>query len=89
MDGIFDCAWSEENELILISACGDGTLKVWWFGYLYWIDIFFKLFIDFFQLWDTSMPNGRPIQSIQAHEKEIYSVNWNGIAKGLYSSFLS
>jgi peroxin-7 len=27
-DGIFDCAWSEENEQILLSACGDGSLKV-------------------------------------------------------------
>ncbi|GHP07320.1 peroxisomal targeting signal 2 receptor [Pycnococcus provasolii] len=28
-DGIYDCAWSEENEHVLISACGDGSVKVW------------------------------------------------------------
>ena len=27
-DGLFDCAWSEENERILLSASGDGSLKV-------------------------------------------------------------
>jgi peroxin-7 len=28
-DGLYDCAWSEENENILISASGDGSIKVW------------------------------------------------------------
>jgi len=28
-DGLYDCAWSEENENILLSACGDGSIKVW------------------------------------------------------------
>lgn len=28
-DGIYDCAWSEENENILISASGDGSIKAW------------------------------------------------------------
>ncbi|KAK9866651.1 hypothetical protein WJX84_002150 [Apatococcus fuscideae] len=28
-DGVYDCAWSEENENILASACGDGSIKVW------------------------------------------------------------
>ena len=27
-DGIYDCTWSERNENILVSACGDGSLKV-------------------------------------------------------------
>ena len=29
VDGLYDCAWSEENENILVSACGDGSIKVW------------------------------------------------------------
>ncbi|GBG77177.1 hypothetical protein CBR_g23503 [Chara braunii] len=29
-DGLYDCCWSEENENILISASGDGSIKVWW-----------------------------------------------------------
>lgn len=29
VDGLYDCAWSEENENILISASGDGSIKVW------------------------------------------------------------
>jgi peroxin-7 len=28
-DGLYDCAWSEENEAILVAACGDGSIKVY------------------------------------------------------------
>ena len=28
-DGLYDCAWSEENENVLASASGDGSIKVW------------------------------------------------------------
>jgi peroxin-7 len=28
-DGLYDCTWSEENENILLSGCGDGSLKIW------------------------------------------------------------
>ncbi len=28
VDGLYDCVWSEENENILVSACGDGSIKV-------------------------------------------------------------
>ena len=28
-DGLYDCCWSEENENILVSASGDGSVKVW------------------------------------------------------------
>lgn len=28
-DGLYDCCWSESNEHILVSACGDGAVKVW------------------------------------------------------------
>lgn len=27
VDGLYDCAWSEENENILASASGDGSIK--------------------------------------------------------------
>lgn len=27
VDGLYDCCWSEENENILVSACGDGSIK--------------------------------------------------------------
>lgn len=29
LDGLYDCAWSEANENILVAACGDGSLKVY------------------------------------------------------------
>lgn len=28
-DGLYDCVWSEDNENILVSASGDGSIKVW------------------------------------------------------------
>jgi hypothetical protein len=28
-DGLYDCAWSEENENILLAASGDGSVKVY------------------------------------------------------------
>jgi peroxin-7 len=28
-DGLYDCCWSEENENVLVSASGDGSVKVW------------------------------------------------------------
>ena len=28
-DGVYDCAWSEGHENVIISACGDGSVKVW------------------------------------------------------------
>eukprot|EP01084_Bolivina_argentea_P036421 67381_1 len=28
-DGIYDCAWSELNENHLLSACGDGKIRLW------------------------------------------------------------
>ncbi len=32
MDGLYDCAWNEENENILLAACGDGSIKVYDLG---------------------------------------------------------
>ena len=28
-DGLYDCAWSEGHENVIVSACGDGSVKVW------------------------------------------------------------
>ena len=32
LDGIYDCAWSEENENVLLAASGDGSIKVYDLG---------------------------------------------------------
>jgi peroxin-7 len=32
LDGVYDCAWSEENENILLAASGDGSIKVYDLG---------------------------------------------------------
>jgi len=62
-DGVYDTAWSEENEFILASAQGDGTIK----------------------LFDTNRIEG-PIASLEEHQAEVYSVNWNCNAKQLICS---
>lgn len=28
-DGLYDCAWSEENEHVVLAASGDGSVKVY------------------------------------------------------------
>lgn len=28
-DGVYDCVWSEGYENVIISVCGDGSVKVW------------------------------------------------------------
>lgn len=28
-DGLYDCAWSEENENVVLAASGDGSVKVY------------------------------------------------------------
>ena len=28
-DAVFDCSWTEFNENLIISACGDGTIYMW------------------------------------------------------------
>lgn len=28
-DGLYDCCWAEDNEHVLVSASGDGSVKVW------------------------------------------------------------
>ena len=32
LDGVYDCAWNEENENILLAASGDGSIKVYDLG---------------------------------------------------------
>jgi len=34
------------------------------------------------KLWDSLAPSGRPIQLLREHTKEVYSVDWNLVAKG-------
>lgn len=31
-DGLYDCAWSEENENVVLAASGDGSVKVYDLG---------------------------------------------------------
>ena len=74
-DGLYDCAWSEENENHMcvaaaasrnsflawcrVSASGDGSVK----------------------LWDIAAGSPYPMKSYEEHTHEVYSVDWNLVNK--------
>ncbi|KAI9852099.1 MAG: peroxisomal targeting signal 2 receptor [Thelocarpon superellum] len=62
-DSLFDLSWSERHENQLVTACGDGSIK----------------------LFDIGI-NEFPIQSWQEHQREVFSVHWNLVAKDNFCS---
>eukprot|EP00927_Polykrikos_kofoidii_P039499 TRINITY_DN33865_c0_g1_i1.p1 TRINITY_DN33865_c0_g1~~TRINITY_DN33865_c0_g1_i1.p1 ORF type:complete len:331 (+),score=52.82 TRINITY_DN33865_c0_g1_i1:156-1148(+) len=62
-DGVYDVAWSEANEHVILTGQGDGSLK----------------------LFDWTQPQG-PVMSLNAHQAEVYGVDWNMNTKELVSS---
>eukprot|EP00850_Spirogloea_muscicola_P009172 SM000051S17532 [mRNA] locus=s51:75285:77354:- [translate_table: standard] len=104
-DGLYDCAWSEasvllpphcrENENILVSASGDGSIKVWpspmaaaaSCGCGGAMTAGSALPLAASQVWDVALPpTANPIRSFEEHGHEVYSVEWNTARK---DSFLS
>lgn len=62
-DALYDLAWSEIHENQVLTASGDGSIK----------------------LFDTSV-NEFPVQAWKEHNREVFSVNWNLVAKDRFCS---
>jgi hypothetical protein len=71
---------AQENENILVSASGDGSIKV--NGHLTSYQcklgsIFLSVFAGE-QVWDLSAPVAmNPLRSLEEHSHEVYSLEWN------------
>eukprot|EP00850_Spirogloea_muscicola_P014406 SM000103S09498 [mRNA] locus=s103:311070:313114:+ [translate_table: standard] len=88
-------SWAQENENILVSASGDGSIKVLpspmaaatfcsWGGAM---TAGLALPLAASQVWDVALPpTANPIRSFEEHGHEVYSVEWNTARK---DSFLS
>lgn len=62
-DVLYDLAWSEQHENQILTANGDGSIKL------------FDISVDQF-----------PIQSWDAHGREVFAVHWNLLAKDTFVS---
>ncbi|RAL16745.1 putative peroxisome biosynthesis protein (Peroxine-7) [Aspergillus homomorphus CBS 101889] len=62
-DSLYDLAWSEIHENQVLTASGDGSIK----------------------LFDLSL-NDFPVQNWKEHNREVFSVHWNLVAKDRFSS---
>ncbi|PWY88760.1 peroxisome biosynthesis protein (Peroxine-7) [Aspergillus sclerotioniger CBS 115572] len=62
-DSLYDLSWSEIHENQLLTASGDGSIK----------------------LFDATVPD-YPIQNWKEHNREVFSVHWNLVAKDHFCS---
>ncbi|KAF9006103.1 peroxin 7 [Cyathus striatus] len=72
-DGLYDVAWSEIHENQVITASGDGSIKLW--------DVVLNVCHNCFsQLYDL------PIHAWHEHSREVFSVDWSNIKKDTFVS---
>ncbi|TBU34100.1 peroxin 7 [Dichomitus squalens] len=69
-DGLYDAAWSEIHENQLVTASGDGSIKLW--------DVMIKV--------GSAHISDLPIRAWQEHTREVFSVDWSNIAKDQFIS---
>lgn len=69
-DGLFDLAWSEIHENHVVTANGDGDLKLF----------------DIKAVGQVGGQGKFPIQVFHEHQREVFSVNWNLAEKSLFCS---
>ncbi|XP_056674848.1 peroxisomal biogenesis factor 7 isoform X2 [Monodelphis domestica] len=80
-DGLFDVTWSENNEHVLITCSGDGSLQLWdtaeATGPL-------QVFKEHTQEWDPTV--GKSLCTFRGHEGVIYSTIWSPHIPGCFAS---
>ncbi|XP_030412262.1 peroxisomal biogenesis factor 7 isoform X2 [Gopherus evgoodei] len=80
-DGLFDVTWSENNEHVLVTSSGDGSLQIWDTadptGPL-------QVYKEHTQEWDPTV--GRSLCTFKGHEGIIYSTIWSPHIPGCFAS---
>ncbi|KAK2148633.1 hypothetical protein LSH36_488g03053 [Paralvinella palmiformis] len=94
-DGLFDVAWSENNEHILVTGSGDGSVQVWDVAQprVYGIDwsqtrdndlILSASWDQTIKMWDIM--RSESLASFSGHEHVIYSAAWSPHIPGCFAS---
>uniref|UniRef100_A0A8C5P093 Peroxin-7 n=1 Tax=Jaculus jaculus TaxID=51337 RepID=A0A8C5P093_JACJA len=80
-DGLFDVTWSENNEHVLVTCSGDGSLQLWdtakATGPL-------QVYKEHTQEWDPTV--GNSLCTFRGHESVIYSTIWSPHIPGCFAS---
>uniref|UniRef100_A0A5F9CUV9 Peroxin-7 n=1 Tax=Oryctolagus cuniculus TaxID=9986 RepID=A0A5F9CUV9_RABIT len=80
-DGLFDVTWSENNEHVLVTCSGDGSLQLWdtakAAGPL-------QVYREHSQEWDPTI--GKSLCTFRGHESVIYSTIWSPHIPGCFAS---
>uniref|UniRef100_A0A452VH79 Peroxin-7 n=1 Tax=Ursus maritimus TaxID=29073 RepID=A0A452VH79_URSMA len=80
-DGLFDVTWSENNEHVLVTCSGDGSLQLWdtakAVGPL-------QVYKEHTQEWDPTV--GKSLCTFRGHESVIYSTIWSPHIPGCFAS---
>ncbi|CAO2628358.1 Peroxisomal targeting signal 2 receptor [Lemmus lemmus] len=80
-DGLFDVTWSENNEHVLVTCSGDGSLQLWdtakATGPL-------QVYKEHTQEWDPTVQNS--LYTFRGHESVIYSTVWSPHIPGCFAS---
>ncbi|CEQ43095.1 SPOSA6832_04975 [Sporobolomyces salmonicolor] len=74
-DGLYDLAWSECHENQMVTASGDGSVKLW--------DIMLNPSAE---LTNDSYLNVQdyPIRKWHEHQREVFSIDWSNVQKELF-----
>uniref|UniRef100_A0A8C2URU4 Peroxin-7 n=1 Tax=Chinchilla lanigera TaxID=34839 RepID=A0A8C2URU4_CHILA len=80
-DGLFDVTWSENNEHVVVTCSGDGSLQLWdtakAAGPL-------QVYKEHAQEWDPAV--GKSLCTFSGHESVIYSTIWSPHIPGCFAS---
>ncbi|PPQ67865.1 hypothetical protein CVT25_010304 [Psilocybe cyanescens] len=78
-DGLYDVAWSEIHENQLVTASGDGSIRLW--DVMLNVGAFTAKYASF-----TNIFQDLPIRAWQEHTREVFSVDWSNINKDTFAS---
>lgn len=72
-------AWSEIHENQLVTASGDGSIRLW--------DVMINVRLPFYNVFTGPKSyQDLPIRAWQEHTREVFSVDWSNIKKDTFAS---